>query len=230
MDFNVALKNPDLGYMTAPNDPLDIDAAKASFAPHKTRILEMLEISKEYNVNSRETNADAIVKISDAKTLTKKLEQERKNIVEAPNLFIRKVNSFVKEFTAPLLEIERVLKTKISQYQTRLEMERREQEKKAREEAAKLQAELDKEAKAKGVEPVKMAPVELAPVETVTRTEEGASAHIRKEWVGEIKDPEAVPREFCTPDMKLIREAVKAGKREIPGVKIYEKSTTVIRG
>lgn len=37
----------------------------------------------------------------------------------------------------------------------------------------------------------------------------------------EITDPDVVPREFCTPNESLIREAIKAGRDNIPGVRIY---------
>jgi len=231
MDFNVALQgDPATPEIVKVVDAMDVEAAKAAFAPYLETIEKMLDIATEYNVADIRSNTDAVAKISDAKKLTKTLEIERKRIVEGPNGFVKKVNAFVKGFTEPLKEIERILKNKVAQYQHRLELERREAEKKAQEEAAKLQAELDKEAKEKGVEPVKVAPVAVAPVNTVTRTEEGASSHIRKEWVGEIVDPAQVPREFCSPDPRLIKEAVRAGKRDIPGVNITEKSTTVVRG
>jgi hypothetical protein len=229
MDFNAALRS-DLKAPEIPPDTLDIETAKANFAPYRATIEGMLEIAQNYRVSDQKSNADAVAKISDAKKLTKTLESERKRVIKEPYNFVSKVNSFVKQFTEPLKEIERILKSKVGQYQHRIELERRESEKKAREEAAKLQADLDKEAKAKGVEPVKVAPVAVAPLDTVTRTDDGASGHIRKEWVGEIENPSQVPREFCSPDQKLIREAVKAGKREIPGVKIYEKIITVVRG
>ncbi|MFA5359317.1 MAG: hypothetical protein WC310_05910 [Patescibacteria group bacterium] len=44
------------------------------------------------------------------------------------------------------------------------------------------------------------------------------------EWTFEVVQPLLVPREFCEPVDKLIREAVKGGKREIAGVRIFEKA------
>ena len=234
MDFNAALQSdlaaPEIPIIPEIVEPLDVEAAKAAFAPYRDTVEKMLDIANEYRVSDARSNTDAIAKISDAKKLTKKLDTERKRTISAPHEYTKKVNAFVKVFTEPLKEIERILKSKVGQYQYTLELERREAEKKAQAEAAKLQAELNKEAEVKGVAPVEVAPVAVAPVKTITRTDEGASGHIRKEWTGEIEDPGQVPREFCTPDPKLIKEAVKAGKREITGVKIYEKIITVVRG
>ena len=62
----------------------------------------------------------------------------------------------------------------------------------------------------------------------IIRTEQG-SASIRKAWKGEITDASQVPFQFCSPDQRKIDEAVKGGIREIPGVRIYEHITTVMR-
>jgi hypothetical protein len=44
------------------------------------------------------------------------------------------------------------------------------------------------------------------------------------EWTFEITDSAAVPRPYCEPVDSLLRKAVKAGVREIAGVRIYEKA------
>jgi septal ring factor EnvC (AmiA/AmiB activator) len=93
-------------------------------------------------------------------------------------------------------------------------------------EAAKNKAEED--ARAREIEAPKVLDPIIPKEESVTRTEAG-TAHIRKEWKAEITTPSEVPREYCSPDMKLINAAVKGGVRVIPGVNIYEKESTVFR-
>ncbi len=44
-------------------------------------------------------------------------------------------------------------------------------------------------------------------------------------WHYEIVDPTRVPREYCEPAPGLLNAAVRAGKREIPGVKIFSKES-----
>jgi hypothetical protein len=65
--------------------------------------------------------------------------------------------------------------------------------------------------------------------EKATHTESGTSAHVRKTWKAEIVDGSLVPISFCSPDIKKINEAVRGGTRTIPGVRIFEDSTTVLR-
>lgn len=52
---------------------------------------------------------------------------------------------------------------------------------------------------------------------------------LTRRWKFEITDPNQVPRAYCTPDEKLIRQEVAAGARNIPGVRIYEEESISIR-
>jgi len=108
-------------------------------------------------------------------------------------------------------------------------LERREAERKAQEEVRKLQAKLDAQAKKTGVAPIQVQAPVMVPQKTVSRSDNGSAAHIRRVWKAEIVDVQAVPREFCSPDMRLINEAVKAGIREVPGLRIFEDIQTILR-
>lgn len=94
-------------------------------------------------------------------------------------------------------------------------------------EAAKQAAE--EEAKRNAIE----APQVQAPIapkqETTIRTDTGTSAHSRKPWKHEIINAKLVPREYCVVSDTLIRNAIKQGVREIPGVKIYQETKNVYR-
>jgi hypothetical protein len=129
-----------------------------------------------------------------------------------------------------LAHVEERLKIKLRQYGDMLEQQRRAREAEERRQRAELQKRLDEEAKAAGTEPVQVtAPVQPpAPEQTVARTAEG-SAHVRKVWKFEIVDPGLVPEAYRVVDEGKVRQAVSAGVREIPGVRIFEESTTVIR-
>jgi hypothetical protein len=56
----------------------------------------------------------------------------------------------------------------------------------------------------------------------ITRTDTGVSAFAKKPWVFEITNEADIPREYCTPDNKKIRDAIKMGIREITGCRIFE--------
>jgi uncharacterized membrane-anchored protein YhcB (DUF1043 family) len=45
----------------------------------------------------------------------------------------------------------------------------------------------------------------------------------------EVTDPDAVPRNLCTPDEGLIKRAIDAGQKDIPGVRVFEKVITSSR-
>jgi len=118
--------------------------------------------------------------------------------------------------------------------------QREEAERKAREAAERLKGEQDEAARAllqKTIEdeiaasqvqaPQVVVPV-VAAQPTVTRTETG-SGHVRMVWEVEVIDAALVPRKYLSVDEKAIRADVKAGIREIPGVKIFEKPVMAIR-
>jgi len=106
------------------------------------------------------------------------------------------------------------------------------------------QAKLNAEAVAAGVEAVKldepiktealtsMATPAIAPVlevpETKIQTDAGSST-IKPEWTYKINFHSLVPREYCSPDDKLLKAAVKAGIRTIAGCEIVEDFKAAVR-
>lgn len=115
-----------------------------------------------------------------------------------------------------------------------------EAERKAKEAAAKLAKEKDKAkrvalqktideetAAAQAQPPVVVVPV-IEEKPTVTRTETG-SGHLRMDWTFEVIDPAQVPRKYLEVNEKAIRADVKAGIREISGIRIFEKPIMAIR-
>jgi len=168
-----------------------------------------------------------------AKQLDKKLVDKGKEIISEPDNFVKSVRSFINGFRDRLSTINTNLKHKETQFTYQQELQRRERERKAKEEVEALQRKLDKDAKKKGVEPVKVSAPVVAEKPKVTRTESGSS-HLRMEWAYKVEHPEQVPHEYrlCIPDEKrggLIDSAVKQGIREIPGVKIFEKPSSIWR-
>lgn len=115
--------------------------------------------------------------------------------------------------------------------------------KKNDEAAAAAAAEANKkleEAKAAGDKnAVKAAKAEVAAAADVkaepTRGTHGATASNRKVWKYRIVKADKVPREYCSPDDKLIKAAMKAagdnvGKLKMAGVEFYEEEQASFRG
>lgn len=57
----------------------------------------------------------------------------------------------------------------------------------------------------------------------------GHTVSMRDNWTWEMLDETELPIEYFCVDIKKINQAVKKGVREIPGVRIYNKSTPVVR-
>ncbi len=74
------------------------------------------------------------------------------------------------------------------------------------------------------------APVEIAPVQRGNVAHgDLASGHSQMPWAFEILDGSQVPVAYCSPDSKKIGEAVKAGVRDMPGVRIFQKKQIVTK-
>jgi translation initiation factor 3 subunit A len=72
---------------------------------------------------------------------------------------------------------------------------------------------------------VRAAPAPTAPVAAPL-----GAASVRKEWKATIVDSSRLPRFFLMPDTKAINEAVRAGERHIPGVRIEQVAGLAVRG
>ena len=231
IDFTQPLEKVEPGSLIGivATTPFDMEAVKERFAPYLIRIQEMKGLAEAHQVSDDASAQQATAMAGETKRLGKKLEEGRKEVIEDPSRFVKSVNGLIKGFTDPLNTIESGLKTKIGQYQYKVELERREAERKAQEEVRKLQAKLDAQAKKTGIAPIQVQAPVVVPQKTVARSDNGSAAHIRRVWKAEIVDAQAVPREFCSPDMRLINEAVKAGIREVPGLRIFEDIQTILR-
>jgi len=224
----IVMEGPAQEKFPVPIQSFEIDQVKARFSDYIEKIDSMMERAESLTVVTENANEEAVNIGTSAKHLYKKIEDQRKEIIEQPNEFVKSVNSFCKIFTERLQSIENLMKSKIGQYRAVQEQKRREAEIAAKKAADDLQKKLDEEAKVTGTEPVKVETPIIAKKESITRTETG-SAHGRKIWAFEIVDVKAVPREYLVVSDTLIRDAVKGGIRQIPGVEIFEKSVTTFR-
>ena len=235
MDFSAAMKNENMVQGPAPlpvGAPFNYDRAvkvvQRALSEYDEQIDEMVDQADALAVPDQKAKAVAVKMAGRAKKLNKGIDKKRKEFVSPHNEYVKAVNSLAKSFQERLKQVEDVLKGKIVQFEARAEIERRKAEQAAQKAAEKIQRELDAEAEAAGVAPVKV-DVQVAPeAPKVTRTSEGSS-HIQKRWKFKITDDSLVPRQYLSPDEKLIKAAVDQGIREIPGVDIFQDSTVAIR-
>jgi hypothetical protein len=193
----------------------------------------------------------AITMAGQAKKLATAIEKKRKEVIEAPGEFVKTVNNFVKVFRDSLDEIDRKLKAGIQAHMTKVQMEQREAQERARIEAEKIQREMDARAAALNaqretearkaaengkpaapMEPEVIAPVVVAPVvpvQKVFRSETGSSVHLRKDWAWDVLDISLIPGKYLIIDKIAVNQAVRSGIREIPGIRIYETESAIIK-
>lgn len=201
--------------------PFDLAPVKAGLSKYQDQLKEMKAAADALEVKNEASNAEATAQTGVAKKMIKELEAKRKEVTADAREFVSGVNAIFKNLTDPLTAITKGLEGKQKPYQTRLVLERRKAEELARKATEDAQAKLNAEAEAAGVQPVQLDAPVAPKIPTTTRTETGTSYTVTT-WKHEIIDAAQVPREFCEPVDRLIREAVKGGVREIPGVRIYE--------
>ncbi len=252
MDFGAALRTSDgntAGHMMAMQDeqdvgvdvtwepqttpathnPYDLGPVRVALAVYDAEIDKMVAQAEALTVTDDATNARAVEMANQAKKIDAAIERVRKELVLPPNEYVKSVNGLAKGFQGRLGTIVASLRGKVGSYAQRIEMERRKAEEAARKAQEELQAKIDAEAKAAQVEPVQVAAPVVPKQSTIVRTEAG-SATQRKVWKHEITDEGQVPREYLMIDEAKVRQAVKQGVREIPGVRIYEHTEIAFRG
>jgi hypothetical protein len=205
-----------------------VEGAKIRFKEEIARLDLSVKEAGEIAVIDDPTHKLAISKAGELKKLVKAFEFRRKEIIGPARSFFDEVNKFcriIKDRADAALEL---YNDKVTAYSAKLEAERRALEAKQKAEAEALQKKLDAEAKAGGYE----APtVEVTPVkeETVTRTDNGTSAHIRKDWTFEVVDFSKVDDRYKVINEKQINADIRAGIREAAGLRIFQKERTVFR-
>lgn len=217
------------------NDAIQI--LKQQFNPQ----IDLLRtLSQTITVTDEESEKKAVEASADIKRFLKDFDERRKKIIEIPDAFVREINKFCKMVRDTVEPLGKAIERKRTDYAWQKELDRRRKEKEAQEAAAKLQEKINAEAKKEGIEAPEIPVIPVEKPKTVVRTESGATSHIRTDWkVTEILDYTKVPMEYKTFDihdekekamfMAKVNRFVKAGIRNIDGLKIEEVPTNVTR-
>lgn len=133
-------------------------------------------------------------RLSDAK---KKIEDQRIAFTKPLNESLRQINDFFRELSYPIQVSDSILRTKLTVF-------RKEQEDAQKElvELANTQSAVE---------------VEVEPL----RKRVGGVTH-KKVWSFKIIDEKKIPKKYWSLSEMKIREAIRLGKRSIPGVEIYQ--------
>ena len=207
---------------------LNKDGARRAIQAFSGKLAAMRAEAIALVVNSTESAKQATEMIGQVKRLAKAIDERRKEIISEADSFVRFTNGQVKPLADELKEDEAILKRKLSDHAMRVELQRREIERKQREALVELQKQVDAEAKAKGVETVVLPPVAVPTKKEPVRSDSAVSSAVPV-WKHEVTDAAAVPRQYLIVDELAIRAAMKAGIRDIPGVRIFEEMEMRVR-
>jgi hypothetical protein len=197
---------------------------------------EIVQRVRRVEIRTREDAEVAANILKQIKFMLGDAEAKRLALTGPLNDHIRMINAEFLKLTGPLKEADAEGRGKLGAYQ---DAERRRMEQEARDRVAAEQAALEaaekaREAGAGDLADDIVAQVAAMPdpaiVEKVVPIRTGfTTAGVRKGWAFEVEDAAAVPAEYLTLNDKAINAAIKRGVRAIPGLRIFETTTAVIR-
>ncbi len=196
------------------------DEVKARAFKAATENVEFLGVVKGYVIQSDDEYEDAAELLKVVKHKFKVLDEERTVSVKPLNDEVREINAWFKPALDRLKECEGELKKIMGAYSLRKQ-----------EEQQRLLAEASKAAEAALVTATDPQADVMALVQQATATQAPrvAGVSVSKIWKWELVDPAQVPMEFWSIDPDKLDEAVKAGAREIPGVRVYQDARVIAR-
>lgn len=184
--------------------------------------VRLREYAETRIVQSVEDIAGATNDLSMVSKLKKAIEEKRKEYVDPINAHLRAVNEAFKRLVAPLDDADSLTRGKIMTF-------KREEAKRAAEVAEinrlRLEATRREAALYEGeiAELTQLIP-EVAPVPARVQADI-ATLGTSKVWKWELVDFYKVPDEYKTIDAAKVGKVVRAGVREIPGIRIYCEDT-----
>ncbi len=218
----------------------------------KATAAELCEAASNVVIFTRPDLSRATDLVKAIKDRAKQIEDERTRLVRPFNEGVKQINGRFKAMLTPLQEAEADMKSKMLTFQQeearKAESERlkREEDQRKREAEDRQRCEEEERKrlaeKTEGEEqdraPLPQAVVEQqasppAPVASnfrpTTWGQTGATSTVKKVWTFEPVDISQVPAQYLVIDQVKVNQAIRAGTRDIPGLRIFEKDTISIR-
>lgn len=186
--------------------------------------VELLERAQGIEIVDEESDLEAAEFLSQVKTARKRWDELRHWFTDPLEAQKKAIIARFKASDAPLEQAEKIVGGKHLEWvRKQQELARKEQER-LRRLAEARQARAEKKAEERGEEPPPVVipmPTVQAPPKTL-HTSSGA-VRTRTIWRFEVVDFAALPEEYKVADEVKLGKVVRAGVREIPGVRIYEE-------
>ena len=163
-------------------------------------------------IDSNESAEGSAELLKEIKIQLNNAEDTRKSFTQPLNESLRNINEAFKKATEPLTKAESIIKNKI------LTWRREENERIQREEARRQKLQMAHYSKGHNVNPL----VQMDRVQKV-----GATS-TKKVWRWELKSFKDLPDEFKMTNDVAINQAIREGKREIKGLRVYEDEVLAV--
>lgn len=174
--------------------------------------VKFYDIIKDHEIVDEKEYEEATELLKATKGKIKLLDQERTLTVKPLNDQVREINAWYKKPLDKLKAIENTMKKMLAQYQLR---QRQEQERLLAEAAS---------------EQTDHAQAQLLVMQAAKKTAPVVSGvSVREVWKWEFKDASKIPMEYYSIDHSKIDAAVRSGKRDIPGIRIYQDAQVAVR-
>jgi chromosome segregation ATPase len=158
-------------------------------------------------VTTAEEETSAYDHLKEIKTALKTIETKRTEITKPLNASLKTVNAMFKELSQPFKDADQTIRDKI------LEFREAEAEKAAKEQERRERIQASHEQRGHQTHDLEEVEPEVA-AETV----------VTKRWTFDIVNLTKVPKEYFEFSPAKVRQAIRNGKRTIPGLDIYQES------
>lgn len=186
--------------------PIPLDQMDAMYDCH-ARVQAYVDNFRRFPVECEQDAETAISEIAHSRKLEKEIDALRKSLIEPYKEIVNKINDTFKTYTDSLRDVQTTLNDKIDVWKQKARSEL--------ENAFNLKSEF-------GIES------DVSFVPQTIRTP-GATSYEKETWEFEVIDQKLVPSHLLKVDENIVNAFIKAGLREIPGLRIFSTKKTIIR-
>lgn len=175
-------------------------------------INDMLRFTRRLQVKDESSYQTVCSLYKKAREWRKVIEERRKQMTEPYRREVNRINDKAKLVTVPLDEVIELANKKVIQFEIDRMLGKHKEDTSLREAAALFDDE----------------PLYIEPA-PVMRPAEGVTTITKTEKKFKLVDLEKVPTKYLTLNEDAIKQALKMGVLEIPGLEVYEETKTTLR-
>jgi len=207
----------------------DTRAVMADLAAMETKCTELINEANALEIKTKTENMEAVNISGKLQELSKNVKKKCEDFLAPYKKVTSSINGPKKRITEAADKAKSIVNQKIVQYGKQEEIEAAKQQKLINDATEKLQESLNEQAKELGIKAPTVAPIKAPKPVTILRGDSGASVYTQNRWKVEIINPALVAREYCVPLISLLNQAVKMGKRDLAGCRVYKDEKPVTR-